>query len=121
MSDSDLFDTWSQLYAKKCLDWEDRSLNYESGKLKYTYQTMQREIDFGLSLKGDCDKLMRQCDQSDFKGWFHGIQNDITKTIDRLKRLRDSCIQGGGGGLMIVRDKAVMGTGNPYMVLALSN
>tara|TARA_B110000008_G_C16909864_1_gene540224 strand:+ start:804 stop:1211 length:408 start_codon:yes stop_codon:yes gene_type:complete len=34
-----------------CLDWEDRSLNYEKGKLEYTYQTMQREIDFGLSLK----------------------------------------------------------------------
>ena len=109
MSDSDLYDTWSDLYAKKCLDWEDRSLNYEKGKLEYTYQTMQREIDFGLSLKKDCDKLMSHLQQSDFEGFFQSVQNDIKKTLNRLNKLSK------------LRDDAVMGTRNPYMVLALSN
>ena len=111
MSDSDLFDTWRHHYAKKCVAWEDRSLNYEKGKLEYTYETMQREIDVGLSLKSECDNLMREVLQEDnfSKQFFQSIQNDITKTLNRLNKLSK------------LRDDAVMGTRNPYMVLALSN
>ena len=91
MSDSDLFDTWRHHYAKKCVAWEDRSLNYEKGKLEYTYETMQREIDVGLSLKSECDNLMREVLQEDnfSKQFFQSIQNDITKTLNRLNKLRD--------------------------------
>ena len=108
MSDSDLFDTWRHHYAKKCVAWEDRSLNYEKGNLTYTSETMQREINVGLSLKRECDNLMRDVLQEDdvLQGFFQSIQNDITKTLNRLNKLRDD---------------AVMGTRNPYMVLALSN